>query len=28
MARQDELFDDLMKNYKTPEDLIGENRLL
>ena len=28
MATQDELLDDLMKNYKKPEDLIGENGLL
>ena len=28
MATTDELLDDLMKNYKKPEDLIGENGLL
>ncbi len=28
LATQDELLDDLMKNYKKPEDLIGENGLL
>ena len=28
MATRDELLDDLMKNYKKPEDLIGENGLL
>jgi putative transposase len=28
VATQDELLDDLMKNYKKPEDLIGENGLL
>jgi putative transposase len=28
MATQDELLDDLMKNYRKPEDLIGENGLL
>ncbi len=28
MATQDELLDDLMKNYKKPEDLIGEKGLL
>lgn len=28
MATQDELLDQLMKNYKKPEDLIGENGLL
>lgn len=28
MATQDELLDDLMKNYKKPEDLIGENGFL
>ena len=28
MATTDELLDDLMKNYKKPEDLIGENWLL
>ena len=28
MATQDELLDELMKNYKKPEDLIGENGLL
>jgi putative transposase len=28
LATQDELLDELMKNYKKPEDLIGENGLL
>ncbi len=28
MATPDELLDELMKNYKKPEDLIGENGLL
>jgi putative transposase len=28
MAATDELLDVLMKNYKKPEDLIGENGLL
>jgi putative transposase len=28
MATRDELLDDLMKNYKKPEDIIGENGLL
>src|SRR6266498_2578617 len=28
MATTDELLDDLMKNYKKPEDLVGENGLL
>jgi putative transposase len=28
MATRDELLDELMKNYKKPEDLIGENGLL
>src|SRR5574341_886129 len=28
MATTDDLLDDLMKNYKKPEDLIGENGLL
>lgn len=28
MATTDELLDALMKDYKKPEDLIGENRLL
>jgi putative transposase len=28
MATTDELLDDLMKNYKKPEDLIGESGLL
>jgi putative transposase len=28
MATKDELLDDLMKNYRKPEDLIGDNGLL
>jgi len=28
MARTDELLDELMKDYRKPEDLIGENGLL
>jgi putative transposase len=28
MATTDELLDNLMKDYKKPEDLIGENGLL
>lgn len=28
MAMTDELLDDLKKNHKKPEDLIGENGLL